>query len=50
MSKPKPMITITDSPQGQNRVALKVEGGETVTVSNNPQRVADAVSRINNRK
>jgi hypothetical protein len=50
MSKPKPMITITDSSKGPNRVDLKVDGGKTVTVDNHPGRVADAIHRINTGK
>lgn len=43
----KPLITITDA-QDQDHITLRVEGGESVTVHNDPVTVADAIHQINN--
>ena len=42
------MITITDSADGPDTVTLRVDGGESVTVHNDPITVADAIHQINN--
>lgn len=43
----KPMITITDA-RDVDHVTLNVEGGQSVTVHNDPATVADAIHQINN--
>jgi hypothetical protein len=43
----KPMITITDA-NDVDHITLRVEGGEPVTVHNDPVTVADAIHQINN--
>lgn len=49
MSEPQPMITITDGAR-QNTVRISVEGGDSVEVRNDPNAVADQISRINGEK
>lgn len=43
----KPLITITDA-SDIDHVTLHVDGGESVTVQNDPSTVADAIHQINN--